>query len=153
MEPGLIPLGAIGLTVFSADIFFSSGAFQLANLAVTGVTPLQFFGLDGGIRVFIDLLAIGMFGGIFIVPLYAMVQSRTPSNKRARVIAANNVFNAIFMVSGALMSIACLSIVQMSIPQFFLTISAANLLFLLMLIWRVPEFKLRFLVWVTNRRV
>jgi len=152
VEPGLIPLGAIGLTVFSADIFFSSGAYQLANLSANGVTPFQFLGLNGGIRVFIDLLAIGMFGGIFIVPLYAMVQSRTPSNKRARVIAANNVFNAIFMVSGALIGIVCLSILQMSIPQFFLTISAANLLFLMMLIWRVPEFKLRFLAWVTNRR-
>jgi uncharacterized membrane protein len=68
------------------------------------------------------------------------------------VIAANNVFNAIFMVSGALIGIVCLSIVQMTIPQFFLTISAANLLFLLLLLWRVPEFKLRFLAWVTNRR-
>ena len=99
-----------------------------------------------------DLLAIGLFGGIFIVPLYAMVQSRTQSNKRARVIAANNVFNALFMVSGAVIGIVCLSVVQMSIPQFFLTISVANLLFLLLLIWRVPEFKLRFWAWVTNRR-
>jgi MFS family permease len=152
VEPGLIPLGAMGLTVFSADIFFSSGAYQLANLSAVEVTPLQFLGLDGGFLVFVDLLAIGMFGGILIVPLYAMVQSRTPSHKRARVIAANNVFNAIFMVSGALIGIVCLSIVQMTIPQFFLTISAANLLFLLLLLWRVPEFKLRFLAWVTNRR-
>jgi MFS family permease len=152
VEPGLIPLGAMGLTVFSADIFFSSGAYQLANLSAVEVTPLQFLGLDGGFRVFVDLLAIGMFGGILIVPLYAMVQSRTPSHKRARVIAANNVFNAIFMVSGELIGIVCLSIVQMTIPQFFLTISAANLLVLLLLLWRVPEFKLRFLAWVTNRR-
>ena len=152
VEPGLIPLGAMGLTVFSADIFFSSGAYQLANLSAVEVTPLQFLGLDGGIRIFVDLMAIGLFGGIFIVPLYAMVQSRTASNKRARVIAANNVFNALFMVSGALLGILCLSVMQMSIPQFFLAISAANLLFLLMLIWRVPEFKRRFLAWVTNRR-
>ena len=152
VEPGLIPLGAMGLTVFSADIFFSSAAYQLANLSAVEVTPLQFLGLDGGIRVFVDLMAIGLFGGIFIVPLYAMVQSRTQSNKRARVIAANNVFNALFMVSGAVIGIVCLSILQMSIPQFFLTISVANLLFLLLLIWRVPEFKLRFLAWVTNRR-
>jgi MFS family permease len=152
VEPGLIPLGAMGLTIFSADIFFSSAAYQLANLSAVEVTPLQFLGLEGGIRVFVDLLAIGLFGGIFIVPLYAMVQSRTVSNKRARVIAANNVFNALFMVSGALIGILCLSIMQMSIPQFFLTISAANLLFLALLVWRVPEFKRRFWAWVTNRR-
>lgn len=152
VEPGLIPLGAMGLTVFSADIFFSSGAYQLANLSAVAVTPLQFLGLDGGIRVFVDLMAIGLFGGIFIVPLYAMVQSRTQSHKRARVIAANNVFNALFMVSGAVIGIVCLTVVQMSIPQFFLTISVANLFFLLLLIWRVPEFKLRFFAWVTNRR-
>jgi MFS family permease len=152
VEPGLIPLGAIGLTLFSADIFLSSIAFQMANPSVIAVKPLQFLSLDGGIRVFIDLMAIGLFGGIFIVPLYAMVQSRTQSNKRARVIAANNVFNALFMVSGAVIGIVCLSMVQMSIPQFFLTISAANLLFLLLLIWRVPEFKLRFLACISNRR-
>ena len=114
--------------------------------------PLQFLSLSGGGRIFIDLAAIGMFGGMFIVPLYAMVQSRTESHKRARVIAANNVFNALFMVSGALIGIVCLSIVQMSIPQFFALMSAANLLFLLLLMWRVPEFKLRFLAWITNNR-
>lgn len=152
VEPGLIPLGAMGLTLFSTDIFFSSGAYQLANPSAVAVTPLQFLGMDGGLRVFIDLMAIGLFGGIFIVPLYAMVQSRTQSNKRARVIAANNVFNALFMVSGAVIGIVCLSIVQMSIPQFFLTISVANLLFLILLIWRVAEFKLRFLAWITGRR-
>jgi small neutral amino acid transporter SnatA (MarC family) len=86
------------------------------------------------------------------VPLYAMVQSRTESHKRARVIAANNVFNAIFMVSGALIGIVCLSIVQMSIPQFFALMSGANLLFLILLTSRVPEFKLRFLAWITNNR-
>jgi MFS family permease len=152
VEPGLIPLGAIGLTVFSCDIFFSSNAFQLAAQGMTDILPLAFLTMGTGIRVLIDLVAIGLFGGIFIVPLYAMVQSRTVSNKRARVIAANNVFNALFMVSGAVIGIVCLSVVQMSIPQFFLTISAANLLFLLLLIWRVPEFKQRFWLWVTNRR-
>ena len=152
VEPGLIPLGAIGLTVFSCDIFFSSNGFQQTAQGMTNILPLTFLTMGGGIHVLIDLLAIGLFGGIFIVPLYAMVQSRTQSNKRARVIAANNVFNALFMVSGAVIGIVCLSVVQMSIPQFFLTISVANLLFLLLLIWRVPEFKLRFWAWVTNRR-
>ena len=152
VEPGLIPLGAIGLTVFSGDIFFSSNAFQLASQGMTEILPTEFLLMGSGIRVLVDLVAIGLFGGIFIVPLYAMVQSRTASNKRARVIAANNVFNALFMVSGALIGILCLSIVQMSIPQFFLTISAANLLFLIILTWRVPEFKLRFMAWVTHRR-
>ena len=152
VEPGLIPLGGIGLTLFSTDIFFSTNAFQLANPTASQVLPLAFFTLDGALRVFIDLVAIGLFGGIFIVPLYALVQSRTASQKRARVIAANNVFNALFMVSGAILGIVCLSVLQMSIPQFFLTISLANLLFLLLLIWRVPEFKQRFWIWVTGRR-
>ena len=152
VEPGLIPLGGIGLTLFSTDIFFSTNAFQLANPTASQVLPLAFFTLDGALRVFIDLVAIGLFGGIFIVPLYALVQSRTASQKRARVIAANNVFNALFMVSGAILGIVCLSLLQMSIPQFFLTISLANLLFLLLLIWRVPEFKQRFWIWVTGRR-
>ena len=152
VEPGLIPFGSIGLTLFSADLFFASGSYQLAYSGLDSVMPMAFFGLSGGVRIFVDLMAIGMFGGIFIVPLYAMVQSRTASNKRARVIAANNVCNAIFMVSGALVGIVCLSVVQMSIPQFFALMSAANLLFLILLMWWVPEFKVRFFAWITNSR-
>jgi len=152
VEPGLIPFGAIGLSLFSADLYFASGSYQLANNGIENIVPLTFFGLSGGIRVFVDLVFIGMFGGIFIVPLYAMVQSRSASNKRARIIAANNVFNAIFMVAGAILGIVCLSLIQMSIPQFFALISAANAGFLIFLIWQVPEFKLRFLAWITNNR-
>ena len=152
VEPGLIPFGAIGLSLFSADLYFASGSYQLANNGIEHIVPLTFFGLSGGIRVFVDLVFIGMFGGIFIVPLYAMVQSRSASNKRARIIAANNVFNAIFMVAGAILGIVCLSLIQMSIPQFFALISAANAGFLIFLIWQVPEFKLRFLAWITNNR-
>ena len=152
VEPGLIPLGAIGLTLFSGDLFFASANYQLTNVGISDVMPLEFFGLSGGIRIFIDLAAIGMFGGIFIVPLYAMVQSRSASNKRARVIAANNVFNAIFMVTGALVGIVCLSVMQLTIPQYFALMSAANIAFLMLLIWRVPEFKVRFLIWITNNR-
>ncbi len=103
--------------------------------------------LTSALRVFFDLTAIGLFGGIFIVPLYALVQSRTASNKRARVLAANNVLNALFMVAGAAVGIVCLSVIQMSIPLFFLTVSLANLVFLCLLLWRVPEFKTRFLTW------
>lgn len=147
VEPGLIPIGAIGLTLFSTDIFFSSNAYQLANPAALDVLPLQFFTLTSALRVFVDLTAIGLFGGIFIVPLYALVQSRTASNKRARVLAANNVLNALFMVAGAAVGIVCLSVIQMSIPLFFLTVSLANLVFLCLLLWRVPEFKTRFLTW------
>ncbi|MDP4655290.1 MAG: MFS transporter [Porticoccaceae bacterium] len=147
VEPGLIPIGAIGLTLFSTDIFFSSNAYQLANPTALDVLPLQFFTLTSALRVFFDLTAIGLFGGIFIVPLYALVQSRTASNKRARVLAANNVLNALFMVAGAAVGIVCLSVIQMSIPLFFLTVSLANLVFLCLLLWRVPEFKTRFLTW------
>ena len=152
VEPGLIPLGAIGLTLFSGDLFFASESYQLTNVGSSDVMPLEFFGLSGGIRIFIDLAAIGMFGGIFIVPLYAMVQSRSASNKRARVIAANNVFNAVFMVTGALVGIVCLSVMQLTIPQYFALMSGANIAFLMLLIWRVPEFKVRFLIWITNNR-
>ena len=109
-------LGGIGLTISSTDIFFSA-AFQLANPA-SQVLPLVFFTLDGALRVFIDLVAIG-WAGIIALVFPPLVQSRTASHKRARVIAASNVFNALFMVSGAILGIVCLSIVQMSIPSSF----------------------------------
>jgi small neutral amino acid transporter SnatA (MarC family) len=95
-----------------------------------------------------DILGLGLFGGFYIVPLYALIQSRTPAQERARVIAANNILNALFMVVSAIVSIVLLSLLKLSIPQLFLVVSLLNGLMSACLFRRVPEFTERFVLWL-----
>lgn len=83
-----------------------------------------------------DLVGIGICGGLFIVPLYAFIQHETPRAKRARIIAALNVINALFMVTSALAGIVVLGLLGVSIPGFFLLLSLLNGVVLLV-VWRL----------------
>ena len=100
--------------------------------------------------VLADILFIGIFGGFYIVPLYALIQARTDEDKRARVIAANNILNALFMVAAALVSILFLSVAKLSIPQLFLALSLMNVAVNVYIFKIVPEFTMRFLVWLLS---
>ena len=114
VEIGLVPFGSIGLTVFGLDLAFASPS-------VFPATPLSMLPLlfaPGIWRVLLDLFAIGLFGGFFIVPLYALIQVRSSVSHRARIIAANNIVNALFMVVGAGAAAGLLS-VGLSIPVLF----------------------------------
>ena len=93
---------------------------------------------------------IGLCGGLFIVPLYSMIQQRSASNVRARVLSVNNIFNAFYMVVGSLIGILFLSILGWSIPEFFLAIALLNVLFTGFIFYRVPEFLQRFRAWVSR---
>ena len=148
VEPGLIPIGALGLTVFAIDLFFSSNAFQLANQGVITVMPNELFGLSGGVRVGFDLMFIGLCGGLFIVPLYSMIQQRSAANIRARVLSVNNICNSFYMVIGSLIGILFLSILGWSIPEFFFAIALLNLVFTGFIFYLVPEFMQRAKVWL-----
>ena len=98
-------------------------------------------------RVLADLLLLGMFGGFFIVPLYALVQLRSTADKRARIIAANNIINAFFMVVGALAAAAMFA-GGLSIPMLFAVAAICNAAVAVFIYGLVPEFLLRFLAWV-----
>ena len=122
VEIGLVPLGSIGLTIFGLDLAFAS----LALPAATGELPLgALLGQPGVWRVLADLLLLGLFGGFFIVPLYALVQLRSTPDKRARIIAANNIINAFFMVVGALVAAAMFA-GGLSIPMLFAVAAICN---------------------------
>src|SRR5688572_25308859 len=97
VEIGLVPLGALGLTVFGADLYFA----RPEEAAVLGQTWRAFLQAPGSVRVAIDLLLVGVSGGLFIVPLFALIQQRAPRDKLSRIIAANNIINAAFMVVAA----------------------------------------------------
>ncbi len=146
IEIGLVPLGAIGMSLFGIDLFFSAHSYQHTGV----VGALTFFGQPGAIRVLLDLVLIGLFGGFYIVPLYAMVQVRTDETKRARVIAFNNILNAFFMVISSLLGIIFLGAVGIDIPTFFLVIALMNIAVAVFIFQQVPEFSMRFLIWLLS---
>lgn len=145
VEIGLVPFGAFGLTLFGLLLWWHSGGFPPSTTA-HGWTEVLAIGQAWW--VLLDILGLGVFGGFYIVPLYALIQSRTPEHQRARVIAANNILNALFMVVSAIVSIVLLSVVKLSIPQLFLVVSLLNVLVSLYIFRIVPEFTMRFLIWL-----
>lgn len=147
IELGIVPIGSLGLSLFGLDLYFSMPADPVA-------TDWWLILTDGDYRrVAIDLLGVGFFGGLFIVPLYAFVQRETPADVRARVIAALNVFNALFMVVSAIMGILMLGMIGLSIPEFFLVLSLMNLVVAGFVYQQMPEFALRFIIWMLSHTI
>jgi 1-acyl-sn-glycerol-3-phosphate acyltransferase len=147
IELGIVPIGSLGLSLFGIDLYLSTPTTPVPSdwwMIITDVYYRQ---------VAIDLLAIGIFGGLFIVPLYAFVQQETAPDKRARVIAALNVFNALFMVVSALMGMLMLGLFGLSIPEFFLVLAIMNLVVAGFVYQQMPEFVLRFIIWVLSHTV
>ena len=141
VEIGLIPIGAIGLTLFGADLAMGSPTAMPANAPL----PLAALLATGSCwRVLFDLFAIGFFGGFFVVPLYVLMQSRSAPELRARIIAANNILNALFMVAGALAAGALLGL-GVSIPVLFAIAAVCNALVAVFVCRQVPDYFVRFL--------
>jgi len=143
VEIGLVPIGALGLTLFGIDIYFNQ---SITNSEVL-VAPMAFIADGGNLRIMIDMAMLGVSGGIYIVPLYALVQQRSDEKKRSRIIAANNVLNALFMVVAALYGLAALAS-GISIPTLFLILAIMNAAVALFIFKLVPEFIMRLLVWL-----
>lgn len=144
VEIGLVPFGSFGLTVFTVDLYFASQYLPPLGAAYNLET---FFQHSEHYRVLIDMLLIGVFGGFYIVPLYALIQQRSAPEARSRVIAANNVINSLFMVVAAGMS-AVLLASGVTIPELFLITGLLNVAVALYIYGLVPEFLMRFLVWI-----
>lgn len=144
VELGLVPLGSIGLTIFGMDLFLQ----PLPELQPELISASQFLSIPTNLRVVADFLLIGIFGGFYIVPLYAMVQSRSVPEKRSQVIAAINIMNALFMVISAIVGIVILGILELTIPQFFLILAVLNALVAIYIYRTIPEFAMRFIIWV-----
>src|SRR3990167_1844912 len=145
VEIGLVPFGSFGLTVFGLLLWWHSGGIPDS---VAGHGLIEILGFGHAWLVLIDILGLGIFGGFYIVPLYALIQSRTPENERARVIAANNILNALFMVVSAIVSILLLSVAKLSIPELFLVVSLLNVAVNAYIFKIVPEFTMRFMIWL-----
>lgn len=126
----LLPFGIAGLSVFAIDLFLSLRGIDNIQLSAENLLGIsELLAVDGSVRVFMDLFFLGFSGGIYIVPLYAYMQAYAPKSHRARVIGANNIFNAIFMVTSAIVAIIALSELSLSLPQLFLITGVLNLIF------------------------
>jgi len=144
VEIGLVPLGALGISACLLDLYFARpGGALLVGLDVAG-----FLRAAGSTRIMLDLAGIGLFAGFFVVPLFALIQSRTPRQELSRVIAGMNIQNAVFIVVAAGIGIAVQRLAGWSIPQLFLALSIANALVALWIFTIVPEFFMRFVSWL-----
>ena len=125
----LLPFGIAGLSIFAIDLYFSLSGLSI-DVNTAGLMGIKgLFAVTGSWRVFIDLFFLGFSGGLYIVPLYASMQAYAPKSHRARIIGANNIFNALFMVGSAIFSIVILNSLGMSLPQLFLVTGILNLAF------------------------
>jgi 1-acyl-sn-glycerol-3-phosphate acyltransferase len=144
IELGLVPFGSIGLSVFAVDLALAGMRFH-AHAGVLHV--LTFVQSGAGVRILADLALIGVFGGFFIVPLYALIQHRSKPSLRSRIIAGNNILNALFMVLAAALAVV-LRRVGFSIPQLFLVTAVLNAAVAVYIYTLIPEFLMRFLIWM-----
>jgi hypothetical protein len=144
VEPGLVPLGALGMSVCSVDLWWT-----LQGLPPTaGMLGLaDFWHAPGRWRVLLDLFGLSLAAGVYSVPLYALIQQRSPVTHRARIIAANNILNALFMVSSAVLAGALLA-AGLTVPQLFLCMGAANAVFVALMCWRDPQYLRRSKHWL-----
>ena len=149
VEIGLVPLGAIGMSVFSIDLYFAARGLP-APAAI--YTLQQFTALAPHWRVMADLALLSLFAGLYSVPMYALIQLRAQPTHRARIIAANNILNALFMIASSVIAGALLG-AGMSIPQIFLLVGLANAVVAFYIFMLVPEYLLRFVAWVASRFV
>ena len=148
VEIGLVPLGAIGMSVFAVDLYFAT-----RGLPASGVMGLSaFLAQSAHWRVLADLALLSLFAGLYSVPMYALIQLRSPPTHRARIIAANNILNALFMIASSVIAGALLQS-GFTIPQIFLFTALANLAMAAYIFLLVPEYLLRFVAWVLSHVV
>ncbi|MBS0581836.1 MAG: MFS transporter [Proteobacteria bacterium] len=144
VEIGLVPFGSIGMTVFGIDLYFAHPlAVGEAHLGVAAMLQQPHIW-----RVLIDLVLMAIFSGFFIVPLFALIQTRSDPARRSRVIAANNIMNALFMVVAAGLSAVLLTRAGLSVTQLLLATAVLNAFVAIYIYTLVPEFLMRFLSWI-----
>ncbi len=146
VELGLVPLGAIGMSVFAVDLYFASRGLPASGEQGLG----RFLGDPAHWRVMVDLALLSLFAGLYSVPMYALIQLRSRPSHRARIIAANNILNALFMVVSSVAAGALLG-ARFTIPQVFLFTGLLNAVVAGYVFLLVPEYFLRFVAFLLTR--
>jgi len=145
LELGLVPLGSIGISVFAIDLAFSGWRFA-APIDGGLLTVAQYLRQPVGVHVLFDLFMIAVFSGFYTVPLMTFIQQRSASTERSRVIAGNNILNALLMVLSSFMLVGLLA-AAVSIPGIFLILALLNIAVAIYIYTVIPEFLLRFAAW------
>jgi hypothetical protein len=143
VEIGLSPLGAIGMTLFAVDLYLASTNLPHAEL----MNINTFVSQSAHWRLMADLFLLSLFTGIYSVPMYALIQIDSKTNEVARIIAANNIINALFMIASSLIAGAMLS-AHMTIPDIFLWTGVANAAVTLAVFVAEPSYLQRFTAWL-----
>ena len=144
VEIGLVPFGSLGMTVFGIDIYLAKPDLAVA----TGATLGQLFEHAWMWRLTFDLAMLAVFCGFFIVPLFALIQTRSEKSHQSRVIAANNILNALFMVAATGIAVLLLNVAGLGIPQLLLVVAIFNAVVAIYIYTLVPEFLWRFVAWM-----
>ena len=146
VEIGLVPLGAIGMSVFAIDLYFAARGLAPSS----GYTLAAFVAQPAHWRVMADLALLSLFAGIYSVPMYALIQLRSQPTHRARIIAANNILNALFMIVSSL-GVGALLAAGFTIPEVFLVVGLLNAVVAGYIFLLVPEYLLRFIAFILTR--
>ncbi len=141
----LVPLGANGMTIFSVDLYFASRGLPTAPI----MDVATFIAQSAHWRVMADLALLALFAGLYSVPMYALIQLRSPDSHRARIIAANNILNALFMIVSAVM-VAGLQALDFTLPQVFLITGLLNAVVAGYIFLLVPEYLMRFIAFIAT---
>jgi len=146
VEIGLVPLGAIGMSVFAVDLYFAARGLPPS----AGYSLASFLAEHAHWRVMADLALLSLFAGLYSVPMYALVQLRSAPSHRARIIAANNILNALLMIASSIL-VGALLAAGFTIPQVFLVIGILNAVVAGYIFLLVPEYLLRFIAFLMAR--
>ena len=141
---GLVPIGAFGLSLFGIDLYFASTATMTAQVSAGSLLLGEQF------RILLDCFLLGAFGGIYVVPLFALIQTRSEPSHLSRTIGGMNILNALFMVVAALIAMVLLSI-GLSVPGIFLFTALANFALLILLCVVQPEYLRDARRWLSER--
>lgn len=146
LELGLVPIGSFGMSFFALILFAIGQPWAVDPDALISV--VGFLSRPMGWVILISLVGIAASGGLYIVPLYTMIQQRSDDSERSRVIAGNNIVNSAFMVVANLALVAMMS--ALTVPQIFAVLAAFNVLVAVYVYTVVPEFLLRFFAWMLS---
>lgn len=121
----LAHIGALGMSAFIVLLYIASPGGVAEAGDYMGIREFIFIDAENLLILF-SLLMVSVFGGIYIVPLYAIMQSRSEDSHRSRTVAANNILNSLFMVGGALATMTMLKM-NMRVVDVFLTLAILNI--------------------------
>lgn len=146
LELGMVPLGSIGISFFAADLAVGSNLFAAAGRAPGLLGISEFLAEPGSWRVVADLVGVAVSSGLYTVPLFTLLQQKPAVEQRSRVIAGNNIVNAIFIVVFSLFLMSLL-VAGFGIPTIFLVLALLNAIVAIFIYAILPDFVLRFVAW------